>query len=177
MKNCTQCGNQLVDDATFCPFCGAKAAAGDQAGQPAPGYAQPAAQPMPGYGAQPGMYAPVAVVSPYDHTSEFDPKDISDYKACCMLMYLLGTLGVIIGLLAGQSSPYTQFHVRQAMKFIVLEMLLLIVGLVLCFTLIVPIAAAIAAGVLYVVRIICFVQICMGKAVEPVIVRSLGFLK
>ena len=69
------------------------------------------------------------------------------------------------------------FHVRQALKFAVLDTLLGLISLVLCWTVVVPILAGIAAVVLLVVRIICFVQICQGKAVEPAVIRSFGFLK
>ncbi len=52
-----------------------------------------------------------------------------------------------------------------------------ICAVILCWTLIVPIAAAVMYIVFFVIRIICFFQICCGKAKEPVIIRSLGFLK
>ena len=159
MKTCPNCGNQIRDDAAFCPHCGM------QFQQAAPGQ-QP-------YAAQPG----VVYVAPYDHTQEFDPKDISENKVYCMVIYLMGVMGVIVGLLAAQKSPYVSFHVRQALKFTVVDVLLALCMLILCWTLIVPFAVAIMMLVLWVVRIICFVQICQGKAIEPVIIRSLGFLK
>ena len=49
--------------------------------------------------------------------------------------------------------------------------------MVLFFTVIVPIAAAVMFIVFEVIAIICFFQVCQGKAVEPAIIRSLGFLK
>lgn len=158
MKKCPNCGSQINDDAAFCPFCGTRFA--QQA--PAPGYVPP---------------QQVLMIAPYDHTREFDPKDISDNKVYAMILYLMGVVGVIIGLLAAQSSPYVAFHVRQALKFSVLDTLLGIIALVFCWTLLIPILAGIAFVVLFVVRIICFVQICQGKALEPVIIRSFGFLK
>ncbi|PWL53365.1 MAG: zinc ribbon domain-containing protein, partial [Lachnospiraceae bacterium] len=48
---------------------------------------------------------------------------------------------------------------------------------ILCWTVIVPIAAGIFYAVLWVVKIICFVSICKGEAKEPVIIRSFTFLK
>lgn len=164
MRNCPTCGNQIDDNAVFCPYCGTRfgQAPQQEMGQPASG-----AMPMNN----------VIMIAPYDHTMEFDPQDVSDNKVYCMALYLMGVLGVIIGLLAAQKSPYVMFHVRQALKFTVLEILIGMCALVLIWTLIVPIAALIMLAVLWVVRIICFVQICMGKAVEPVIIRSLGFLK
>ena len=128
MKSCPKCGAQMEDQAVFCANCGAN-------------YNNP-------YGAA----APV--VPEWDHTAEFDPKDVSDNKVIAMLVYLLSVVGILIALLS-QNSPYVSFHVRQ----------------------IVPIAAGIFYAVLWVVKIICFVSICKGEAKEPVIIRSFTFLK
>lgn len=152
MKNCPNCGKVLDDSAVFCPTCGANLQNG----------AQPNAAPA---------------VNPFDHTAEFDAKDISDNKVIAMLTYLLGPIGIIISLLAASTSPYAAFHVRQALKFTVVEILLAIATALLAWTIIVPIAAGIAMIVLVVLEIIAFFQICNGKAVEPAIIRSLKFLK
>ena len=113
----------------------------------------------------------------WDHTDDFDPKDISDNKVTAMAAYLLGPLGVIIALLAGKESPYAAFHMRQGLKFVVVEALLSIICLILCWTLIVPAAGAIAMLIIWIVKVISFVSVCKGRAVEPPIIRSLGFLK
>ena len=151
MKFCPNCGTQMEDNAAFCPQCGA----------------QPNAAPN-------TTYAPV---DPYDHTAEFDPQDISDHKAYAMLVYLMGTIGIIIALLAAQNSRFVAFHVRQALKIVAVNLLMMIATAVLFWTLIVPIAAGVMAVVLWVIKIICFFQICSGKAKEPAIIRSLGFMK
>ncbi len=166
MKVCPNCNAQLDDSAAFCMNCGTKFAdATQQTGSTQPVYQT---QPQPGY-------APV--YDPYDHTAEFDPKDISENKVISMLAYLLGTIGVIIALLAGNTSPYAGFHVRQALKFTVVTILGAIVAVLLCWTVIVPIAYSILLLALMVVKLICFFQICSGKAKEPAIIRSLGFLR
>lgn len=162
MKFCPNCRSQLGDEATFCPMCGVQLPAGAPQPQQAPAYQQAP------------QYAPYA---PYDHTAEFDPKDISDNKVYAMLLYLLGIPGIIIALLAANSSKYVAFHLRQALKFVVTETLLTLASALLCFTFIVPIAASIMLVVLFVIKIICFFQICGGKAKEPAIIRSLSFLK
>ena len=113
----------------------------------------------------------------YDHTDEFEPEDISENKVIAMAAYLLGPLGVIIALLAGKESPYADFHMRQSLKFVVVEALLVIVSTLLCWTLIIPALAAIAWIVIGVVKIITFIMVCKGRSVEPAIIRSLGFLK
>jgi len=116
-------------------------------------------------------------VDPYDHTAEFDPKDVSENKVIAMLLYLLGAVGIVIALLAANSSKYVSFHLRQALKFLVAETLLSLATILLAFTFIVPIAAGVMITVLSVIKIICFFQICKGKAKEPAIIRSLSFLK
>ena len=93
-----------------------------------------------------------------------------------MLLYLLSVVGILIALLS-QNSPYVSFHVRQALKFLVVETLVGLVTAILCWTVIVPIAAGIFYAVLWVVKIMCFVSICKGEAKEPVIIRSFTFLK
>lgn len=166
MKFCPNCGATLSDDATFCSSCG-----NAMGGQPA-GY-NPA--PAPGY-APYGGYAP-APVDPYDHTAEFDAKDISENKVVCMLIYLAGYVGILVALLLANTSKYVGFHLRQALKIEVVSLLTILVAAILCWTVIVPIAAGIFVVVLAVIRIICFFQICNGKAKEPAIIRGLGFMK
>ena len=109
-----------------------------------------------------------------DHTAEFDPKDISDNKVIAMLPYLLGVVGLIIALLMANTSKYVAFHVRNALKFTVVETLLIFVNIV-------PVLGQIAfvVGIVtsLVLRIIAFFQVCCGKAKDPAIISSLGFLK
>lgn len=161
MKQCPNCGSNVADEAGFCPFCGM------QFGQQANGAYQNMQAPA----------APAAVQMNFDHTGEYEAKDIAEHKLFCMLFYLAGLVGVIVGLLACKSSPYAMFHIRQMVKIAVLNALVTLCALVLAWTVIVPLAAAVCYAVLYVVRVICFVQVCCGKAVEPVIIRSMTFLK
>ena len=150
MKFCPKCGAQCEDNVVFCPSCGSSL--------------DPAK-------------APAAAVDPFDHTAEFDPKDISDNKVIAMLCYLLGPIGIIIALLAASKSDYAAFHVRQALKMTVVNILLVIVALLLAITIIVPIAAVVCMCIISVLEIIAFFQICCGKAKEPAIIRNLSFLK
>ena len=140
----------------------------------APGAAQGQYQ-QPYQGYQAPVYAPVAAKK-IDHTNEFDAEDISKNKIFAMLVYLLDFMGIIIALLAGPSE-YVRFHVRQALKFTVVEVLTAICIAVLVWTILVPIAGAIFLLVLLVIKIICFIQVCKGKACEPAIIRSIGFLE
>lgn len=180
MKTCPKCNNQVDDNTVFCTYCGSNVSTGPQ---PTGAYNnnnsnnQQAGYPNGGYYAAPPTpnYAPA--YDPYDHTSEFDCKDISENKVIAMLPYLLGIFGIIIAMLGASSSPYAKFHVRQAIKFTVIDALMMIAGVVLFWTIIVPIAWGVMSIVFLVIKIICFVQICCGKAKEPVIIRSLPFLK
>ena len=113
---------------------------------------------------------------PYDHTSEYEPKDISENKVVAMLVYLLGTIGVIIALLY-QKSPFVNFHLRQALKFLVVEAITVLAMGILAWTFVALILGAIFLVVLFVLKIVAFVNICGGKAKEPAIIRSIGFLK
>lgn len=150
MKICPNCQQQLDDQAMFCHNCG-----------------------MAFNNRQP--YAPI--VEPHDHTAEFDPRDISDNKVLAMLPYLMGAIGIIVALLAINESRYVAFHVKQALKFIVVQALTGIIGVLLAITFIVPIAAAVCNIIIFVLQIIAFFQVCGGKAKEPAIIRDLGFLK
>lgn len=157
MKYCPKCGAQMEDNAAFCPNCGNNAQPNGSPNQ-APVYAAPEPD-------------------PFDHTGEFDAKDISENKVLCMLVYLMGAIGIIYALLAGKDSKYVAFHVRQALKFEVVTILLGIVMALLFWTIIVPIVGGVCLAIVLVLKVICFFQICSGKAKEPAIIRSLGFLK
>ncbi len=149
MKQCPSCGAQLDDATAFCPNCGANL----------------------------NGYAPAPVIDPYDHTAEFEAQDISENKVYCMLIYLMGTIGIIIALLATPNSPYARFHIRQCVKITVVGLLLGFLAAILCWTIIVPFAAGICMIILFVIQIICFVRICKGQAKEAPIVCKLSFMK
>lgn len=203
MKICKNCGAQMQDQAAFCTQCGTKVedqesqtagaqtAGAQTAGQNTSAQGAGMAGGIPNPGAQNqnmgnnmgnmnnGAYQQqyYAPVDPYDHTAEFSPKDISDNKVIAMLLYLTSVVGVIIALLASKDSPYVAFHVRQALKFVVLDVLAGLLAGVLFFTIIVPIVAGIFIFILWICKIIAFFSICGGKAKEPPIVRSFNFLK
>lgn len=167
MKICPTCNTELDDNAVFCHNCGAKQDQENQANQGAApnGYSQNYYNPQP------------PKSDPYDHTREFDAQDISDNKVISMLVYLMGVMGVVIAMLGSRESRYVAFHVRQSLKITVLMILLGIAAMVLCWTVVVPFAAGICALILLVVKVICFFQVCSGKAVEPYLIRNFSFLK
>lgn len=115
--------------------------------------------------------------NPYDHTAEFTVEDVKDNKVFVLVAYLSGIIGIIIALLAAKESPFTKFHIKQILRFTLVEIAAGIVALALCWTFIVPIAAAGFIGFLGVLEIICVIQVCQGKSVEPILIRKLNFLK
>ena len=170
MKTCAHCNTPAEDTAVFCSNCGTPFANENQSAVYTTATQQTYYQPP-----TPPTYAPV--YDPYDHTAEFDAKDISDNKVFAMLVYLMGVVGILIALLASKDSPYTLFHIRQALKFTVVEILATLCMALLLWTIIVPIVYAVLIAALCIIKIICFVDICSGKAKEPTIIRNLDFLK
>lgn len=148
---CPKCGKEIADGSVFCPECGTNLQNNTAA-------------------------APKATVN-YDHTAEFDAKDISENKCYALLLYLSGVIGIIIALLAAKDSEYLKFHTRQVIKYMVTSAIIAIAMAVLVWTIIVPIAAGVCLIIIFVLKVISFVQVCQGKAVEPAIIRDLGFLK
>ena len=161
MKYCPQCGAALDDAVAVCNQCGFNFA------QPMPG------QPMPG---QPMMGQPMVApaTANYDHTAEFTPQEISEGKVFGLSIYLLGLMGIIIALLACRDNRYVAFHIRTFLKIEIVTVL----SVILC---IIPILGWIACGIIVcimtVLQIICFFNVCSGKAIDPAIIRGLGFLK
>ena len=167
MKNCPNCHNQAKEDALFCPVCGTML---DVVPQPDPDYFQMKNQPAP-------VTIPVVKVpDTYDHTDDFSTDDIRESKLSCMCVYLLDFVGVIIALLMYPNSKFTKFHIRQSLKFTVLEVLIALASVLLCWTFIVPIAGMIALVVLSVLKLICFADVCKGQAKDAPIIRNIKFL-
>ncbi len=149
MAFCSTCGTEIPDGASVCPSCGTPA----------------------------GQVAPVETVDQWDHTSEFDPKDISDNKIYALSAYMFSIFGVILCQILAKESPYAQFHARQSLKLELTALLSTFVAVLLCWTCIVPIAWVIFVIMLSVIEIIAVVQVFMGKAKEPWLVRSIGLFR
>lgn len=164
MKKCPFCNAELEDSVRFCRNCGTA--------QPGPDYLTSASDYL--------THAEVPVepeINPYDHTGEYECSDIAQNKLYAMLVYLLGLVGIVMAMLAAKSSDYASFHIRQGLKLTVVDAVVILFTAVLCWTVIVPVAALVLLAALAVLRFVCFVWVCQGKAVEVPIVRSLGFLK
>lgn len=169
MKNCPNCHHQAKDEALFCPVCGTTL---DAFVQPDADYFKPeqAVQPI-------TPYVPADPIVPaYDHTADFVAEDIKYGRLVCMSVYLLDFIGIIIALLMANSSEYTQFHIRQSLKFTILEALIALFSLVLCWTVVVPVLGLVALVVVVALKFVCFIDVCKGKAKDAPIIRSLKFL-
>lgn len=169
MKNCPNCHNQAKDEALFCPVCGTTL---DAYNHPDPDYFKRESIQV----QMPAYVPPEPAAASHDHTNEFNPNDIQYHKIVAMVIYLLDFVGVIIALLMSGSSEYTQFHVRQSLKFTVLEVLISLATLLLSWTFIVPILGLIGLVVLQVLKFICFLDVCTGKAKDAPIIRNIKFL-
>lgn len=183
MKFCIECGAQLDDATVFCTQCGTKqpevqaepVKAPEEAPKPTP-----APVPVPAPAPQPApKTAPVQPKEKknYDHTAEMDKQDVSDNKILAMLVYLCGILGIIVAALVAKESKYVQFHIRQAIKLSLSAVLAGLVVAVAWWTVIGLIAGLAALAFIEVLCVIQFVQVCMGKAIEPVLIRELPFMK
>lgn len=118
--------------------------------------------------------AQIPAVDMTDHTAEFDPEDISKNKVLAMASYILGFIGILIAVIAGGSSPYAAFHVRQSLK---IRICFIILALVNFIPILGWIAYAVCVIILLVVNLICFFDVCKGKAKEPAIIKNFAFLK
>lgn len=161
MAFCEKCGAQIPENGTFCAACGAPVAAQAQPQAPEQQPQPPVYPQQPVY--QQPVYPQQPAYDPADHTAEFDPEDVSQNKVIAMAAYILGTVGIIIALLAAPQSKYAAFHSRQALKLDIVSTLLLIVSAVLAFTFIVPIAGAVCIAILFVVRIIASSRYAAAK--------------
>ncbi|MBR6159231.1 MAG: zinc ribbon domain-containing protein [Lachnospiraceae bacterium] len=150
MAFCSNCGKEIPDGAAVCPSCGATLSSAAEASSP--------------------------VIEPWDHSADYDAQDISDNKVYALSAYLFSILGVILCNILGKSSPYAQFHAREALKLDVVVLVVYLLTFLLCWTCIVPVAGTILLLILTVVRIISIVQVCKGLAKEPWLIRSIGAL-
>ena len=151
MKCCSNCGQELENDALFCSNCG------ESVKEDTKTYKR--------------------YKTKYDHTEDFDKGFVSKNKIIAASVYLFGFLGMIIALLSQGDSAYFRFHVRQSLKYqILLLFLLLLLYAVRGFSLIVflvkiPIAA------LLLMQLYSFITTMSGRSVEPPIIRYFGWFK
>ena len=148
MAFCSNCGSEVPAGASTCPGCGS------------------------------AVVSNVAVekVNEFDHTAEFEASDIENNKIYAMCGYLFSVLGLAVIYLGAKDSPYAMFHAKQALKLMVAEVLVSLVTIILCWTCIVPVVGIVVLLIITVLYSIAIVQVMMGLAKEPWMVRSMKFL-
>ncbi|MGN0517757.1 MAG: zinc-ribbon domain-containing protein [Acutalibacteraceae bacterium] len=137
MKFCGNCGAQMQDNERFCPQCGRDTAAAQQqpqqqAQQP---YQQQAQQPyqqpyqqgyQQGYQQQPyanGVNGQPNAFQKFfntpDSTAAFNPMDIQQNKFMAILSYF--GLFALIPYFGAKQSPYAQYHAKQGMNLMLVD--------------------------------------------------------
>ena len=168
MKTCPNCHNETEDLALFCPVCGTTLDAfGQVPNQEA--RTNPVQQ-------MPVMEIHTPQASKSDHTSDYSEYDIRENRIVCMCVYLLDVIGIIIALLMAPNSDYVRFHIKQSLKFTIMEALLAIFSALLCWTILVPILGVLAMVVLMIAKFGCFLDVARNKAADSPILKLFRFL-
>lgn len=176
---CAKCGAVVDSDKAFCPVCGTSMKLGSFSSEQSTftydGPSQNSGQNT--YNQNHSGYSGGAYYPPYEHTQKYDEKDIRENKLYAMLPYLFGLLGVVAAKILAKDSPFADFHIRQGLKFVILNTVVMMVVALLAFTIIVPIVGGIFMVVMGILQIIAFVDVCKGRACEASILRDISFLK
>lgn len=190
MKRCSSCNMLCEDYMTVCSRCGKRL--DSRQGGAVSGYQQINRNNMSAPSSN-GGYAGYVIGDRFDHTREFSPEEISKGKPLAMVTYLCGLLGIGLGLL-DRDSKYVQFHVRQNLKYTVVETLADLALLIMFgFTALIGMAAkslevvkifpvfgaiwGLIALFILVLKFICFVWVGLGKAKEALLVRHFNFMR
>lgn len=178
MKICQNCGAAVEENSLFCTNCGAKIALEDTPAQEAPAFdRQQEARRSEGasYSSawqDPSGMGQVPIYNSYDRTAMFDGRDISDNKLFAVLPYLLGVIGLIFAMVAAPKSAYVRFHVKQALKLLIIQNFTVIFSALLFFTILAPLAGGVMMLIIMVSYLVAAIQVCSGKAIVPVVCRN-----
>lgn len=175
MAFCGQCGTQLEDGMPFCPSCGAKVGAPNNA----PTNNQPtnaSANNQPSFSTEKIGETFKNLNNTPDTTSEFDPADIEQNKVMAILAYI-GIL-VLIPLFAAPNSKYAKYHTNQGFTLFLVNIAATIVNIILGF---IPILGGLVAAVISIcllaLMIVGIINAATGKAKELPIIGKYTFLK
>lgn len=172
MKMCPNCRNQIEESAPCCPICGTIIGT-------APNFEwKQSPPPVPEYTTE-FRQIPTPADS-RDHTAQFSSCDISENKIFAAAAYILGPLGILIALLASPSSKFAMFHVRQALKLTVIEVLGALALVITSFILwIIRLRSLMALMIMaamigfVTIHLSCFAQVCSGKAADVLFLHNL----
>ncbi len=117
MKQCTNCGQSVADEVSFCPNCGQKTGA-------APGNSGAAPD---AFSAQANQFVDKVqnLNNTSDMTGEFSNQDIQQNKVLAVFSYL--ALLVLIPIFAAKDSKFARFHANQGLVLLIVEIALSVV--------------------------------------------------
>lgn len=162
MKNCPRCNAQMEDNAVFCQNCGFSVAQQAEPQAQQPQYNQYAAAPAP-------------VVDQYDHTAEFSAEDVSENKLLAAVIYVQAYSVLLLHLLhrAQESLSILISISSRDLNHLLLMFFLGVIGVVLSWTCIFAIAAAVCEVIVLVCNYICLFKSLANKSIEIPVIRSL----
>lgn len=184
---CNQCGQQIADNLSFCPNCGAKIGGNAENAQQAQQTQQTAPQgnAVPPYNGGTTNQQSVSeqvndafnkVMDTDDHTAEFDPEQVKMGKAMSILCYI-GIL-VLIPMFAEKENKYVRFHANQGFTLFLLEVaagiVSAILGLIPIFGVIVSSVISIA---LLIFMVLGIVNAANDKAKELPLIGKIKFIQ
>jgi len=122
MAFCTKCGNEMKEDAKFCPACG-EPANGASAGRENKNGSSTVA----GEAYQNAKSKVETVLNTKDATGEYDKDDIENNKVICALAYI--PILFFLPLIAcPKDSKFAKFHANQGLLLLILAIVCNVIG-------------------------------------------------
>lgn len=173
MAFCSNCGQQVEDDAKFCIFCGAEVDMGNRGGASKQTSS-----------AQSIFEEKFGTLLAYeDTTASFNPEDIKMNKAVSVLSYL--HILVLVPLIGMKESSFAQYHAKKGLNYFVWHLIIGVVsrivdavfgGLWLIGGLL-SLACSLAGLLLWALAIYGVVSVVQGRARSLVLFSRLEFIK
>ena len=189
MAFCSRCGQEILEDAVFCPGCGAevgshfsnnqdserkaytsytheeknKSEMFDDIGEKAQEFGKKAADAFNEINDTP------------DYSESYSADDIANNKALAILSYF--NLLVLIPIFVGKNSRFATFHANQGLILAIAQLALWIVNIFLGWIGLIRLAKNLLSLVIAVFAIIGIVNAAQGKAKELPLIGGINFLK
>ncbi len=113
----------------------------------------------------------------FDRTELFSEEDAKENRLFAVLIYLTGAFGIIIALLKDKDSPYLRFHIKEGLKAVLSEAVILMLSFLLCFTFIIPVTGAVALLIINIIKLISAFRTLNGQSMEILILRKIDIFK
>lgn len=177
MKYCTKCGTQCDDSANACSACGTLFNAPVQVNKNdhTAEFKKEDIEKNKFFALIPHVIAVLGLIQTVKISNIISVfQNLILGSSVNLTVFSLSIFGIIVSYMLAKDSEYACFHIKNAMKFTVLEAIIAVLSIV-------PAVGAIFYTVCIIIcvvlRIIEFFNICGGKAKDPAIIRSMGFLK